>query len=175
LIIWLIFFLFLQTKPSFCRLFAWSQLDFSAIPVSISSASLRRLSTYVLLDLRLNNGKFPLSHIFQILFFQDSRFKYCIILLDCQFINNISDNSCLVSTQHTMWGQRGEWQLYSDNKQTNLAKCKQRVHSHAPSIRSHRGTYRKWFSRFLANESLRKTDLHLSLSFGKIPFLPHCI
>jgi hypothetical protein len=33
-IIWLIFFLFLQTKPSFCRLFAWSHLDFSAIPVS---------------------------------------------------------------------------------------------------------------------------------------------
>jgi hypothetical protein len=30
-----IFFIFLQTKPCFCRLFAWSQLDFSAIPVSI--------------------------------------------------------------------------------------------------------------------------------------------
>ncbi len=30
--IWLIFFLILQTKPSFCRLFAWSQLGFPAIP-----------------------------------------------------------------------------------------------------------------------------------------------
>jgi hypothetical protein len=27
------------------RLFAWSQLDFSAIPVSISAVSLRRLTT----------------------------------------------------------------------------------------------------------------------------------
>jgi hypothetical protein len=41
LIIWLIFFLILQTKPSFCRLFAWSQLDFPAIPVSISAVSLK--------------------------------------------------------------------------------------------------------------------------------------
>jgi uncharacterized membrane protein len=47
--IWLIFFLFLQTKPSFCRLFAWSQLDFSAIPVSISAVSLRSLPTYILM------------------------------------------------------------------------------------------------------------------------------
>jgi len=53
LIIWLIFFLFLQTKPSFCRLFAWSQQDFSAIPVSISAVSLRRLSTYILLDFKV--------------------------------------------------------------------------------------------------------------------------
>jgi hypothetical protein len=37
LIIWLIFFLFLQTKPSFCCLFAWSLRDYSAIPVSISA------------------------------------------------------------------------------------------------------------------------------------------
>jgi hypothetical protein len=42
-----IFFLFLQTKPSFCRLFAWSQLDFSAIPVSISAVS---LEGYILVD-----------------------------------------------------------------------------------------------------------------------------
>ncbi len=35
LIIWLIFFLFLQTKPNFCGLFVWSQLGFSATPVSI--------------------------------------------------------------------------------------------------------------------------------------------
>jgi hypothetical protein len=34
---WQIFFLFLQTKPSFCQMFAWPQLDFSAIPVSISA------------------------------------------------------------------------------------------------------------------------------------------
>jgi hypothetical protein len=40
LIIWLIFFLFLQTKPSFCRKFAWSQQDFSAVPVSIAAVSL---------------------------------------------------------------------------------------------------------------------------------------
>ncbi len=34
-------FLFLQTKPSFYHMFAWSQLDFSAIPVSISAVSLK--------------------------------------------------------------------------------------------------------------------------------------
>ncbi len=34
----LIFFLFLQTKQSFCHLFAWSQPAFSAIPVPISSS-----------------------------------------------------------------------------------------------------------------------------------------
>ncbi len=34
MIIWLIFFLFLQTKPQFLGLFAWSQLDLSAVPVS---------------------------------------------------------------------------------------------------------------------------------------------
>jgi hypothetical protein len=31
-------------------LFAWSQLNFSAIPVSISAVSLRKLTTYILLD-----------------------------------------------------------------------------------------------------------------------------
>jgi hypothetical protein len=44
--IWLIFFLFIQTKPSFCRRFAWSQLDFSAIPVSISAVSLTGRQTW---------------------------------------------------------------------------------------------------------------------------------
>jgi hypothetical protein len=39
LIIWLIFFLFLQTKPSFSRLFAWSQLDISATWDSVSAVS----------------------------------------------------------------------------------------------------------------------------------------
>jgi hypothetical protein len=53
LIIWLIFFLFIQTKPSFCRLIAWSQLDFSTIPVSFSAVSLRRLSTYMLILIRI--------------------------------------------------------------------------------------------------------------------------
>ncbi len=40
LMIWLIFFLFLQTKPSFSPLFALSQLDFSATSVSVSAVSL---------------------------------------------------------------------------------------------------------------------------------------
>jgi hypothetical protein len=61
LIIWLIFFLFLQTKPCFCRLFAWSQLDFSAIPVSISAVSLRRITTYILLD--FNIAKWAVSSL----------------------------------------------------------------------------------------------------------------
>ncbi len=39
MIIRLIFFLFLQTKPSFSRLFAWSQLDISAILDSVSAGS----------------------------------------------------------------------------------------------------------------------------------------
>ncbi len=46
LIILLIFFLFLQTKPSFCCMFAWSQLDFSAIPVSIFAVSLTGRQTW---------------------------------------------------------------------------------------------------------------------------------
>ncbi len=46
MIIWLIFFLFLQTKPSFSRKFAWSQLDFSVIPVSISAVSLTGRQTW---------------------------------------------------------------------------------------------------------------------------------
>jgi hypothetical protein len=40
------FLLFLQTKPSFCRMFAWSQLDFSAIPVSASAVSLTSRQTW---------------------------------------------------------------------------------------------------------------------------------
>ncbi len=44
--IWLIFFLFLQTKPSFFRMFAWSQLDFSAIPVLTSAVSLTGRQTW---------------------------------------------------------------------------------------------------------------------------------
>ncbi len=39
MIIWLIFFLFLQTIPSFSPLFAWSQLDISAISYSVSAIS----------------------------------------------------------------------------------------------------------------------------------------
>ncbi len=46
MIIWLIFFLFLQIKPSFRHMFAWSQLDFSAIPVSISAVSLTSRQTW---------------------------------------------------------------------------------------------------------------------------------
>jgi hypothetical protein len=53
LIIWLIFFIFFQTKPCFCSLFAWFQLEFSAIPVTISAVSLRRLTTYILLDFKV--------------------------------------------------------------------------------------------------------------------------
>jgi hypothetical protein len=65
LIIWLIFFLFLQTKPCFCRLFAWSQLDFSANPVFISAVSSRRLTTYLLLDFKVSNGQFPSDTLFK--------------------------------------------------------------------------------------------------------------
>jgi hypothetical protein len=39
LIIWLIFFLFLQTKPSFSPLFAWSPLDISATADSVFAVS----------------------------------------------------------------------------------------------------------------------------------------
>ncbi len=42
-----------------------------------------------------------------------------------------------------------------------------RVHSHAPSIRSHSG-----FSRFPASESLGRTGLHLSLSKKSSSYLP---
>jgi hypothetical protein len=51
----LIFFLILQTKPSFCRLFACSQLDFPAIPVSISAVSFRRFTAYILLNFKVAN------------------------------------------------------------------------------------------------------------------------
>jgi len=33
-------------QPSFCHMFAWSQLDFSAIPVSISAVSLTGRQTW---------------------------------------------------------------------------------------------------------------------------------
>jgi hypothetical protein len=43
------FFLFLQTKPSFCRLFAWSEgWTFLPFLFSIFAVSLRRLPTYIL-------------------------------------------------------------------------------------------------------------------------------
>jgi hypothetical protein len=42
---YLIFFS-LQAKPSFCHMFALSQLDFSAIPVSISAVSLTGRQTW---------------------------------------------------------------------------------------------------------------------------------
>jgi hypothetical protein len=45
----------LQPKQSFFRLFAWLQAAFSAIPVSISAFSLRRLSIYILLDFKVAN------------------------------------------------------------------------------------------------------------------------
>jgi hypothetical protein len=50
LIIWLIFFLFLQTKLSFGRLVP---AVLFAIPVSIAAVSLRRVSTYLLLDFKV--------------------------------------------------------------------------------------------------------------------------
>ncbi len=37
--VWLIFFLFLQTKPIYSTLFAWSQLDISATSDSVSAVS----------------------------------------------------------------------------------------------------------------------------------------
>jgi hypothetical protein len=46
---------FLSNSPNqtkFCGLFAWSQLDFPAIPVSISAVSLKRLSNYLLLNFK---------------------------------------------------------------------------------------------------------------------------
>ncbi len=50
-----------------------------------------------------------------------------------------------------------------------------RVHSHAPSIRSHKGTKGQrdisGFSRYPANDSLRRTWFAF-ISFGKIQFLP---
>ncbi len=46
MIIWQIFFLFLQTKPSFCHMFVWYQLNFSPIPVSISAVSLTGRQTW---------------------------------------------------------------------------------------------------------------------------------
>jgi hypothetical protein len=50
---------FLSNSPNqtkFFRLFAWSQLEFPAIPVSISAVSFfKRLSTYMLLDFKGKN------------------------------------------------------------------------------------------------------------------------
>ncbi len=45
--IWLIFFLILQTKPSFCRLFACSQLGFPAIPY-VEAATMTTAPSHVL-------------------------------------------------------------------------------------------------------------------------------
>jgi hypothetical protein len=41
-----------------------AQLDFSAIPVPVSAVFLKRLSTYIFLDLMLLNGQFHLSDTF---------------------------------------------------------------------------------------------------------------
>jgi hypothetical protein len=50
----------------FCRLFAWYQLDFSAILVSISTVSLRRLTTYIILDFKVANWAVSsLTHLFK--------------------------------------------------------------------------------------------------------------
>jgi hypothetical protein len=46
LIIWLISFYFSKLNQVFFRLFAWSQLDFSGNPVSISSVSLPSRQTW---------------------------------------------------------------------------------------------------------------------------------
>jgi hypothetical protein len=46
-IIWLIFFLFLQTKPSFSPLIAWFQLDFSATLDSVSAVQQNVNSKFV--------------------------------------------------------------------------------------------------------------------------------
>jgi hypothetical protein len=45
--IWLIFFLILQTKPSFCRLFACSQLGFPATPY-VEAATMTVTPSHVL-------------------------------------------------------------------------------------------------------------------------------
>jgi hypothetical protein len=47
LIIWLIFFLFLQTKPSFAACLPSPRTVLFCVPVSISAVSLGRLSTYI--------------------------------------------------------------------------------------------------------------------------------
>ncbi len=46
MIIWLIFFLFLQTKPSFSPLFAWFQLDFSANSDSVPAVKQNVISKF---------------------------------------------------------------------------------------------------------------------------------
>ncbi len=117
----------------------WSQLDFPAIPVSISAVSLKRLSSYILLNFKFTkwvvSSLAHSSNLFQVNMFMyrgsnrplllspvytvhiltpscrwsaalnkhnqfqlyTSFFYYedCIILLHCQFIRNISDNSIL--------------------------------------------------------------------------------
>jgi hypothetical protein len=82
LIIWLFFFPYLQTKPCFCRLFARPQLDFSAIPVSISAVSLRKLTPYILLDFKVAKWAVPsltlCSNAFQVNMFI-SRFTIQIL------------------------------------------------------------------------------------------------
>jgi hypothetical protein len=45
----------------FCHLFSWSKLDFSAITVSVSAVSLRRLTTYILLDFKV--AKWAVSYL----------------------------------------------------------------------------------------------------------------
>ncbi len=46
---------FLSISPNQTKFLPWSQLDFSAIHVSVSAVSLRRLSTYILLGLKIAN------------------------------------------------------------------------------------------------------------------------
>jgi hypothetical protein len=82
--------IFLSISPNqtmFCGLFAWSQLDFSAIPVSFSAVSSRRLTitTFILLDFK--DAKWavsPLTHCLNP--FQENM---CISRFMIQILHNI--------------------------------------------------------------------------------------
>ncbi len=82
------------------------------------------------------------------------RESYKPVLLRLSLVGNLEKR--LMSLYGTKWRKRG----YG-------------VHSHAPSIRSHRGT-KKWFFQISSQWESQKNRFAF-ISFGKIQFLPPCI
>ncbi len=112
---WLIFFLFLQTKPSFCLMFAWSQPDFSAIPVSISAVSLTSSQTWQTVNCkrrlqRIQNVQEGKRH-------QKKETSSCFFLCSFWFWGVVSDS----------WILNDIGRIFSLGNWKKIAKCLMRI------------------------------------------------
>ncbi len=108
LIIWLIFFLFLQTKPGFCSLFARSQ-GWTFLPFLFQSLQCLEEGYQLIYFLDFKVAKWAVSSLthslntFRVLysvhmFIQYSWFKYCIILSTAEFL--------VISAETAFWERK---------------------------------------------------------------------